>query len=653
MNKLVILIAGIVWSWCACAQQTDTISGYHQTEDVVIIARAGSIWKPSSVITPLQRRQWIGGDVGSFLDAHGIAHQLVAGAAGAASSLRYHGLSSDHAVLTWHGLPINSVTLGTCDMSLMPLFFFDQVRLYETPSLSEGMQCGMGLTIDLRNEALEEGSSARIISGYNSMRNRLIGAEAKVSQALRGGVLSTQVRAFQQEMQNRYSYVDRYQIDKPVMWQKHQQGSFAGSHLDLEYKRGNRLLAARSWWQSKSMELPTVMGTNVQGTASQADDNLRTMLEYRWWSAKLSADAQLAYTQEKLHYLDEPYAIDSRIGSQMVWARGSLQWRVTPSWMLKSTVSEALVHVANTNYTDGQIRKTWAQYALQSHYFKKRHELDVNGSFDRRFGSEGWSAQGNYGYKLDRKAWAMAPQFNLARRFRLPDMNELFWMPGGNPLLRPELGYHGRAGILLLLGRETRTVWRIEPAVYASRVSDWIQWVPAEGSVWTPVNYRKVQTQGVELHAVCEHRTDYDRTKWKLETRWNMNDVFWLDSTSAHTQRRMIYTPRFTGYQGVTVEHGVHAITLGYRCVSERFTDEMNTPHRALAAYGLCNVWYSASLKIHGAQVQLSCGVDNVFDVAYETLRLYAMPGRVLRAGLEFSFQSNKKNEPREIITLD
>jgi outer membrane cobalamin receptor len=162
-----------------------------------------------------------------------------------------------------------------------------------------------------------------------------------------------------------------------------------------------------------------------------------------------------------------------------------------------------------------------------------------------------------------------------------------------------------------------------------------------------------VQTQGVELHAVCKHRTDYDRTKWKFETRWNMNDVFWMDSTSANHERRMIYTPRFTGYQGVSMEHGAHAITLGYRYVSERFTDEANTPYRALAAYGLCNVWYSTSMKVHGAQVQLSCGVDNVFDVAYETLRLYAMPGRVLRLGIEFSFHSNNKNQSQEPVVLN
>ena len=122
MKKHIVLIAGIVWSCCAGAQQTDTISGYHQTEDVVIVARATDGWGPFNAVSPLKRKQWIGSDLGSFLDAQGLAHQLTAGAPGAAGSLRFHGLSSDHTLLTWYGMPINSFTLGTCDMSLLPMF---------------------------------------------------------------------------------------------------------------------------------------------------------------------------------------------------------------------------------------------------------------------------------------------------------------------------------------------------------------------------------------------------------------------------------------------------------------------------------------------------------------------------------------------------
>jgi iron complex outermembrane receptor protein len=178
--------------------------------------------------------------------------------------------------------------------------------------------------------------------------------------------------------------------------------------------------------------------------------------------------------------------------------------------------------------------------------------------------------------------------------------------------------------------------------VFLSRVNDWIQWVPTEGFVWTPVNFKEAQTQGAELFVLCEKLTRNDRTRYRFETRWTLNDVFWNDSISLEENRRMIYSPRFIGYQGATVQRGRHSASIGYRFVSERFTDEANTPHRALDAYGLCNIWYQTTWNVNSLGLEVSAGVDNVFNVAYETLRAYAMPGRVYRLSVTVSFHPPK-----------
>jgi iron complex outermembrane receptor protein len=203
--------------------------------------------------------------------------------------------------------------------------------------------------------------------------------------------------------------------------------------------------------------------------------------------------------------------------------------------------------------------------------------------------------------------------------------------------------------LVAFLGKNKRTQWRLEPTVFISRVNDWIQWVPSEGSVWSPVNFREAQTQGAEMYVLCEKFTWNDRTRYRFETRWTLNDVFWTDSLSLQEQRRMIYSPRFIGYQGASVQRGIHTASIGYRFVSERFTDEANTPHRALEAYGLCNVWYQATVKSNNLSFDISAGVDNVFDVAYETLRAYAMPGRVYRVGLTITYNQRPKNKSHEI----
>jgi outer membrane cobalamin receptor len=105
------------------------------------------------------------------------------------------------------------------------------------------------------------------------------------------------------------------------------------------------------------------------------------------------------------------------------------------------------------------------------------------------------------------------------------------------------------------------------------------------------------------------------------------------------------------GYQGFSVQRGRHSASVVYRFVSERFTDEANTPHRALDAYGLCNIWYQTIWNVNAMVFEVSAGVDNVFNVAYETLRAYAMPGRVYRLSLTVSFHAQKPNSTE--IKLD
>ena len=650
MKKLFILIAGIVWSWCALAQQTDTISGNHQTNDVVIVARASDGWGPFNAVTPLRRKQWIGSDLGSFLDAHGMAHQLTAGAPGAAGSLRFHGLSSDHTLLTWHGMPINSVTLGTIDMSLLPMFFFDAVYLRESPTLSGNMQQGMGATINLGNVHVDE-TSADAFTSYNSLNNWMVGAESKMKKSLESRHFSSQVRAFRQQLNNRYQYTDTYRIDKPVLWQEHQQGEYTGVQGDFNYSHKNRSITVRSWWQTKSMELPVMMGSHANGSAKQDDATLRSMLEFHWWKPRVQAGFQLAHTYEKLNYVDEPVAIDSDIRSQMIWANGWLTWKPFDDFFVKVSSSQAAVNVINTNYTDGRINKPWAQYSVQLRHLNRDHDLEASSSWEERFGSNGWSSSLSYRYYvLVSREWSLSPFLNVARRYRLPDMNELFWSPGGNPNLKPELGYHGRAGLVAFLGKNRRTQWRMEPTIFYSRVNEWIQWMPAEGAVWTPINFREAQTQGAELYVLCDKLTKNDRTRYRFETRWTLNDVFWRDSISLQEQRRMIYSPRLMGYQGVSVQRGRHSASVGYRFVSERFTDEANTPHRALDAYGLCNVWYQSTWKKNELAMEITAGVDNVFDVAFETLRAYAMPGRIFRLSISLSYQPKKSQNLQKIL---
>ena len=85
-----------------------------------------------------------------------------------------------------------------------------------------------------------------------------------------------------------------------------------------------------------------------------------------------------------------------------------------------------------------------------------------------------------------------ALQWNLKvhRHQRFPTLNDLFWVPGGNPQLRAELGWEVRAN----LNRKSAAA-----EIYRGELADAIVWMPV-GTVWTPRNVASISRWGGSAH---------------------------------------------------------------------------------------------------------------------------------------------------------
>ncbi len=76
------------------------------------------------------------------------------------------------------------------------------------------------------------------------------------------------------------------------------------------------------------------------------------------------------------------------------------------------------------------------------------------------------------------------------RHQRFPTLNDLFWVPGGNQMLRAELGWEVRAS----LNRKSAGA-----ELYHGRLADAIVWMPV-GTVWTPRNVASITRWGGSAH---------------------------------------------------------------------------------------------------------------------------------------------------------
>ena len=90
---------------------------------------------------------------------------------------------------------------------------------------------------------------------------------------------------------------------------------------------------------------------------------------------------------------------------------------------------------------------------------------------------------------------------SVSRNYRFPTLNDLYFLPGGNPDLKNEQGFTYDAGVSFDVGKQG--VYKFGGGVnwFDSYIDDWIIWLPTTKGFFSPRNVKKVHAYGVEVKA--------------------------------------------------------------------------------------------------------------------------------------------------------
>lgn len=241
-------------------------------------------------------------------------------------------------------------------------------------------------------------------------------------------------------------------------------------------------------------------------------------------------------------------------------------------------------------------------------------------------------------------------KISLERAFRAPTFNDLYWPLGGNPDLVPEQGW----------AYEVRCVasplYNLFSALsfFMRDVQDRIVWLPADNGLWEPQNANRLAVRGVDFEVRSEISEAiglsfegayvYARQK-NSEIVYDYYD--WVADTGKtiieEIERDAAFTPRFRGSVGLTAKPS-HDMSVGFSAyfVSEQvnyYPDYREYPtvvmrEKTLAGYVVINV---SVRKSFFEILTLGAGVRNLLDVQYATQfgstiddRDYPMPGRLV-----------------------
>jgi iron complex outermembrane receptor protein len=221
---------------------------------------------------------------------------------------------------------------------------------------------------------------------------------------------------------------------------------------------------------------------------------------------------------------------------------------------------------------------------------------------------------------------------SVSRNFRFPTLNDLYFLPGGNPDLKKESGWTYDVGVSFVLSKEGRYSLTGSLNWFDSHISDWIIWLPTTKGFFSPDNIKDVHAYGIES------KMDLDVVMgkgWML----GMNGSFsWTPSINEGEPRtpadqsvgkQLPYVPLLSSAITGRISWRTWSFLYKWCYYSQRYTMSSNDISLTgkLPAYFMSNVSLEKKFAFSWADLSLKGAVNNLFNEEYLSVLSRPMPG--------------------------
>ncbi|MDE6039477.1 MAG: TonB-dependent receptor [Paramuribaculum sp.] len=584
------------------------------------------------------------------------------------STVAFRGTSPSHTQVTWNGMRINNPMLGMTDFSTIPSYFIDKASLLHGTSSVNETGGGLGGLVKLATVAdVDSGLHLQYVQGIGSFKT--FDEFARITYGSRRWAVST--RVVYSSSPNDYRYVNRdkkvniYDDDKNIIGQYHpternRSGSYKDFHAlqEVSYRISQRdRLGLNLWYVNSNRELPmltTDYGEERDFENRQREQTLRAVVNWdhnrRKWKLGLRGGyihTWMAYDYKR-EVAEGNMASMTRSRSRVNTFYGQAEGEFTPAekWFFTAGVS------AHQHFVRSQDRNIILQDGDKAivGYDQGRIELSASASAKwqplERLGVSAVVRQEMFG---DRVAPVIPALFvdglvsrrgnvmlkgSVSRNHKFPTLNDLYFLPGGNPDLKNESGWTYDAGASFDIGWSRPFPVSAGGSVtwFDSRIDDWIIWLPTTKGFFSPRNVKRVHAYGIEgrLNVAFEPIKD-----WVFDVNgsysWtpSINVGEKMSPADRSVGKQLPYVPRHSASLTGRLTWRSWSFLYKWAYYSERYTMSSNdytiTGH--LPQYFMSNVSLEKKLTLKVADLQLKLAVNNLFDEDYLSVLSRPMPG--------------------------
>lgn len=582
------------------------------------------------------------------------------------STVAFRGTSPSHTQVTWNGMKINSPMLGMTDFSTIPSYFVDDASLLHGSSSLNEAGGGLGGLVKLATiPDMADGFNARYIQGIGSFKT--FDEFLRLTYGSERWHLSTRVAY--SSSPNDYKYVNHdkklniYDDNHNIIGQYYPtERNRSGAYKDLNILQevyfspsSREQLSLSAWYTHSNRELPlltTDYGDEKEFENRQRENTFRGVISWRHTRSKWSSTINGGYIHTWMAY---DYRRDvgngelasmtrSRSLVNTVYGQANADFSPSRKWFFTAGLS---AHQHFVRSIDKNIITTDGDNALLG-YDKARIELSGSASAkwqpNDRFGVSVLFLEDMYGTRwspvipalfvdgIITRTGNISFRASVSRNHKFPSLNDLYFLPGGNPNLRSEDGVNYDIGLSFDTG--SGGAWGLSGGVtwFDSYINNWIIWLPTTKGFFSPRNIRQVHAYGVEVKA------NLTAQLWK---GW----LFDLNASYSHTPSinrgdPMSPADRSVGKQLPYVPLNTASFTgrLSWRgwsflykwCwYSRRYTMSSNDVAISgyLPDYFMNNISLEKGLSLRPLDLSLKFAVNNLFDEDYLSVLAHPMPG--------------------------
>ncbi|MBA4410181.1 MAG: TonB-dependent receptor plug domain-containing protein [Bacteroidota bacterium] len=571
---------------------------------------------------------------------------------GSTATASFRGTAPSHTQLYWNGIKLNSPMRGDVDFSLFPVYFIDDISLlYGGSSIKSGSGALGGSVLIGNKPDWTDKLSFRYVQTIESFSTK----KEYLNVGFGNGRFQFKTRLFSDESKNDFPYFNYGVLPMHQTVQKNAGYSKQGVLQEIYTRRNTHFFSAKLWASKSHRNLPQLMSFEGDVRKETMDDqNLRGVFSWKHHTQNSKLEWVGGLNLNDINYFRASTEasfvnFDSRNREQSYsnqidfdWNPGEflhLNWNVNSSYHQVSVLDRAQklgykhdrFELSLLNSISIMASSEVSLSLLSRSDLYDNHLIGFIPSFGLEFTPAKWGSS--------------TVKLNLARNYHQPGLNDLYWLPGGNPNLKPEKGYSGDLTIRYSDKNENSSISG-QLSGFASFIENWIVWQPSANGAyyWEASNMKKVFARGLEIQLsfqknIAKSASFNLKANYSHSATSNLNAVPSVDESRG---KQLIYIPKDKANIFAEGNFKAWHVKINAPFTGKRYTSSNNVEsdfEKVLNPYWLINLTAGKSFHFKSVWMDLALNIENLANTDYMAILWRPMPGRYYSLTVQFQYK--------------